>query len=70
MEAPPVQRRAAVHQEVVLGVSGESLAEKTERLLEQQLDLAIGLSGLVGTETAEALYNLACAYRELTKAED
>ncbi len=47
----------------------ESLSEKTARLLDNQLDMAIGLSGLIGSETAEAIYNLACAYRELVKDE-
>ncbi len=48
----------------------ETLAEKTGRLLENQLDLAIGVSGVVSADNAEAIFNLACAYRELTKAED
>ncbi len=48
----------------------ETLAEKTGRLLENQIDLAIGVSGVVSADNAEAIFNLACAYRELTKAED
>ncbi len=48
----------------------ETLAEKTGRLLENQVDLAIGVSGVVSADNAEAIFNLACAYRELTKAED
>ncbi len=46
---------------------GETLAEKTGRLLENQLDLAIGVSGVVSADNAESIFNLACAYRELTK---
>ncbi len=45
----------------------ETLAEKTGRLLENQLDLAIGVSGVVSADNAESIFNLACAYRELTK---
>lgn len=48
----------------------ETPTEKIERLLIQQIDLSLGISGLIGADQAEAIYNLACAYRELVKAEE
>jgi hypothetical protein len=47
----------------------ETLSEKARRVLEMQLVVALAFNGQVTADTAEAIYSLACAYRELAKDE-
>jgi hypothetical protein len=46
------------------------LRDKLGGLLEQQLTLAEGVGGLISSDAANALWNLAAAYAELDTTDD